>query len=467
MEEQNSAMENKSHLGEKATYRGLLTKSFPSILMMIAVSVYSLFDGFFVSNYGGSTQFAAVNFVYPVIMLIGTIGFMMGSGGAALVAKKFGEGDIKRGNAYFFLCVLSCTVLGIVLSTITYIFLPQILLFMKADEAMLPYCIEYGRILCIGVTFFNLQNLFQNFFNVAENPRLGFIVTVGAGISNIAFDAIFVAGLGMGIVGAAIGTVIGQVLGGLLPLLYFCKRNKSPLLLRPGIFALRPILRMMGNGLSEFITNAAVSILTIFINALLMDYYGENGVSAYGVIAYLWLIFAATFIGFSMSVCPKISYQFGAKNKEELSSLLRKSLLLYLGFGVIEVILAESLAYPICYAYVGYDQALFDLTIYAFRIYGLSYLFLGISMFGSAFFTALNNALVSCLISVGRLFVIELLLLELLPLGLGGDGIWISFVISQPIETIVVLILMAAFSNKYGYSLIHRKKKDGEEGQEA
>ena len=450
---------NLSNLGEKATYRLLLRKSFPSILMMIAVSVYSLFDGFFVSNFGGNTQFAAVNFVYPIIMLIGTIGFMMGSGGAALVAKKFGEGQYNRGNAYFFLCVFSCTVLGLLLSTLTLVFLPNILSFLKADAEMMPHCIKYGRILCIGTTFFNLQNLFQNFFNVAENPHLGFIVTIGAGIINIALDAILVAGIGMGITGAAIGTVCGQVVGGLLPLLYFCRKNKSPLLLRPNVFAIKPVIRMMGNGLSEFITNAAVSILTIFINSALMTYYGENGVSAYGVIAYLWLIFAATFIGFSMSVCPRFSYQFGAKNHAELSSLLRKSIVIYLCFGVIEVALAEALAYSICLAYVSYDAELFNLTLYAFRIYGFVYLFLGINMFGSAFFTALNNALISCIISFARIFVVELVLLLLLPLALEGNGIWISMVVSQPIEVIAIIITFLCFSKKYGYSLFRDRRR--------
>ncbi len=438
-------------LSTHMTYKRLLRAALPCILMMIAVSIYSVVDGFFVSNFAGNTQFAGLNLIFPLIMVIGSLGFMMGTGGAAFVAKKFGEGKVEEGNKAFSNCVFFTIFLGLTVSIVTLFFLPQIALLMGADEAMLPYCVSYGRICLIGITFFNLQNLFQSFFTAAEKSRLGFIVTIIAGVTNIVFDAIFIAGLKMGVVGAALGTVLGQAVGAIIPIIYFARENPSLLRLRLHRFQAGPIVKMASNGASEFITNISASAVSILLNAALMEYYGENGVSAYGIICYVWLIFTACFIGINIAVAPRVSYNLGAGNKEELKSLFRKSMVILLSFSLIQTALAEALAVPLSYAFAAYDPALLELTIFAFRIYSLIYLVLSFNMFASSFFTALNNGTVSFILSIARLGVIEVACVLIMPLIMGGVGIWWSVPIAEGLGAIMNISVMLAFGKRYGY----------------
>lgn len=441
----------KTSLAEHMTARKLFLGALPSVFMMISISVYSVVDGFFVSNYAGKTAFAAVNLIYPLIMVIGSLGFMMGTGGAALVAKRLGEGDPERANRHFSNCVIFSLLLGIVSSAITYPLLPEIARWLGSDEEMLPYCVSYGRILVMGITAFNLQNLFQSFFMAAEKPTLGFLVTLLAGITNIVLDAALIVGAKMGAIGAAIGTVSGQAVGAVIPLIYFSLPNKSRLRLAATRFEWRSLGKMAANGMSEFFNNVSASAVSMVMNALLMKYYGQNGVSAYGIICYVWLIYAAVFIGFSMSVSARISFHYGAENKDELRSLYRKSLLILLILGVVQTALAEALAVPLSQAYAGYDAGLLDLTIKASRIYAFVYLFLGINMFGSAFFTALNNGVVSVFLAVTRLAALEIVCVVVLPLLVGGYGIFYGVVLAEGLGVFLNLGTMQAFASKYGY----------------
>ena len=438
-------------LSEHMTYRKLLRVALPCIAMMISISVYSVVDGFFVSNFAGKTQFAAVNLIYPFIMVLSSLGFMMGTGGSALVAKFFGEKKDEEGNIAFSNCVYFTIVLGLIGSLISLIFLPQIALWLGSDEEMLPYCVSYGRISIAGITFFNLQNLFQSFFTTAEKPRFGFVVTMLAGVTNIVFDAILIAGCNLGVIGAAIGTVLGQAVGAIIPFVYFCKKNPSRLRLRFHAFQGRNIWKMATNGASEFVTNISASVVSMLLNAALMKYYGQAGVGAYGIICYVWLIFAACFIGINIATAPRISYAFGARNTEELRSLFRKSLVILLFFGLFQFGFSEALAVPLSHLFAAYDAELLELTIVASRIYAIVYIFLGFNMFGSSFFTALNNGGISMLLSFLRLGVLEVACVLILPNLMGGMGIWWSVPIAEGLGTIMNLSVMFAFGNRYGY----------------
>lgn len=425
---------------------------------MVSISVYSVVDGFFVSNYAGKTPFAAVNLIYPLIMVLGSLGFMMGTGGAALVSKRLGEQDEEKANRHFSNCVLFAILLGLVSSAIAYPLLPYIARALGSDEEMLPYCVSYGRILVLGITAFNLQNTFQSFFAAAERPVMGFLVTLGAGVVNIVMDAVLIVGLGMGVRGAAIGTVLGQAVGAIVPLVYFTLPNKSKLRLAAVRLEWRSVGKMASNGMSEFFNNISASAVSMVMNVLLMKYYGENGVSAYGIICYVWLIFAAVFIGYNVAVSPRISYHYGAKNHEELRSLYTKSLILLAIFGVAQLGLAMLLARPLAYAYAGYDQELLKLTIKASLIYAMVYLFLGINMFGSAFFTALNNGVVSVILSLVRLSVLEIASVIAMSSLMGGDGIFYGVVVGEFLGIFLNLITMHLFRNRYGYGKIGTKE---------
>ena len=437
-------------LAEHMTFKKLIRCALPCIAMMVSISVYSVVDGFFVSNFAGKTAFAAVNLIWPVAMVLATLGFVMGSGGAALVAKKFGEGKDEEGNRCFSNSVMFSTLLGIVTSVIVFFFLPEISRLLGADEEMVPHCVSYGQILILGVTSFNLQNLFQSFFTAAEKPRLGFIITLLAGVANIVLDAILVPLLG--VVGAAIGTVAGQLVGAFIPIVYFARENPSRLRLRFYAFRWKDIAKMAGNGSSEFATNVSASVVSMLLNAALMRYYGQNGVGAYGTICYVWMIFGACFIGYNIAVGPRISYALGAGNKEELRSLYLNSLMVITGFGLLQFALGEALAVPISYAFCGYDEGLRQLTAHASFIYSTTYLVIGFSMFGSCFFTSLNNGLVSFLLSVVRLGGIQVACVLLLPLAFGGEAIWWSVPLGDFLGMIMNLVVMGCFAKHYGYN---------------
>ena len=439
-------------LSEAMTPKKLLRAATPSILMMISISIYSVVDGFFVSNFAGKTPFAALNLIYPVIMLLGSLGFMMGAGGSALVAERFGEKRQEEANAFFGNCVIFTIALGAVVSGIAYIFLPNIARLLGADEAMMPDCVSYGRILILGLTAFNLQNLFQNFLVTAEKPNFGFLVTILAGVTNIILDAILIAIFKMGVKGAAIGTVAGQMVGGFIPLFYFLRRNDSLLRLRRGKFHVRAIGKMVANGASEFVNNISASVVSMALNYFLMAYFGEDGVGAYGIICYVWLIFAAFFIGYNVAVAPRISYALGAGNKKELRNLFRYSMIILGAAGLIQFAFAEALAIPLSHAFAGYDPDLLALTTHAFFIYSMIYLFLGINMFGSAFFTALNNGVVSMVLSFVRLGIFELSSVCLLHLAFGGEALFYAVPFANFLGLIMNLIVFACFSRRYGYS---------------
>ena len=445
------------------TFGKLLRSALPCVLMMISVSVYSVVDGFFLANFAGTTPFAAVNLVWPFAMILGSLGFMMGTGGSALVAKKFGEGKVDEGNQFFSNCVIFTFSLGIASTLLSVFFMKEIALMLGADEEMVPYCVVYGRILIGGLALFNLQNLFQSFFTAAEKPNTGFLVTLIAGLTNIVLDAIFIVGFRLGVVGAGIGTILGQAVGAIIPLIYFSRKNPSLLRLRFARFHWKAIRKMAMNGSSEFAGGISASVVSMLINGALMVYFGQNGVAAYGAICYVWMIFAASFIGFNVAVAPRISYALGADNREELRSLYRKSLIILFAFGIFQFLFAQLMSTPIAYAFGGGREDLIAITRRASAIYSFVYLFLGINMFGSAFFTALNDGLTSILLSVARLGVLEVLAVLLLPLAMGGEGIWWSVVLAEGLGTIMNLAVMFAFRRKYHYGGPQQKERISDE----
>lgn len=423
----------------------------PSILMMIFTSIYGVVDGFFVSNFVGKTPFAAVNFIMPFLMVVGAMGFMFGAGGSALIAKTMGAGNKKKAQKIFSLIVWATLICGFVISVISIIFLKPIASFLGAEDAMLTDCVMYGRIILVALPFLMLQYAFSSLVVAAEKPKLGLIITIMAGIINIVGDALFMAVFKWGIVGAALASALGQIVGGVAPLVYFARKNSSRLMLCKPKWDGKALVRVCTNGSSELMSNISMSIVGMLYNAQLMKYAGENGVAAYGTIMYVNFIFLAVFIGYTTGVAPVISYHYGAGNKKELNSLLKKSSVIILFSSAMMFLISEFMANPLASAFVGYDETLLEMTVHAFTIYAFSFLFAGVSIYGSAFFTALNDGLTSALISFLRTLVFECAAVLILPLILGLDGIWYSIVVAEFMAVAVTLFFIVTGRKKFGY----------------
>ena len=438
-------------LSDHFSYSKLLRFTLPSICMMVFTSIYGVVDGLFVSNFAGKTPFAAVNLVMPFIMILGGMGFMIGTGGTALVSKLMGEGKKDEANSTFSMMMLLTLLLGIVLSAVGFLTMRPVSYFLGATDAMIDDCVLYGRIVT-GFTFaFMLQNVFQSFFIAAEKPRLGLIVTVAAGVTNMVLDALFIAVFNWGVAGAAIATGLSQCVGGVLPLIYFLRPNDSLLRMHPTFLRLRPILQACGNGSSELMSNISSSLVGMLYNFQLMRLIGEDGVSAYGVLMYVQFIFVAIFIGYSIGCAPVVSFHFGAQNHSELKSLLRKSTLLMASGGVLLTIATRLLAAPLARLFVGYDAGLFELTSHAFRLFSWSFLLAGFNIFASGFFTALNNGAISAAISFLRTLVFQTASVLILPLLLGVDGIWWAITVAEMFAFLISLMFLYLKRNKYHY----------------
>lgn len=438
-------------LSDHFSYKKLLRFTLPSIGMMVFTSVYGVVDGYFVSNYTGNIPFASINLIMPFLMFFSAIGFMIGSRGTALIAFYLGIGDKKRANAVFSLLTYVVIITGIIVTIGGEIGLSKVAVLLGATDEMYPYCVSYGRIILIALVPFMHQNMFQSFLIVAEKPQLGFAITVLAGVTNIIGDYIFVAKLSMGVNGAALATALSQCVGGIVPLIYLSLPNSSLLKLGRADRSVSSLIKAAWNGASEFVTNISLSVVSMIYNFQLMKYAGESGVSAYGVIMYVSFIFIAVFIGYSMGVAPVVGFNYGAGNHSELKNVYGKSKNIIFVTCLGMFILSEILSTPLAKLYVGYDDNLMKLTENAFRIYSVSFLIVGINIFSSAFFTALNNGKVSAIISFTRTFAFQVIIVMVLPLIFGINGIWWATAVAETLALFISVCFLVRLKNGYGY----------------
>ena len=448
-------------LSEHFNYGRLLRFVLPSIIMMVFVSIYGIVDGFFVSNFVGEVEFAALNLIFPLIMILGSVGFMLGTGGNAVVSKALGEGDENKANRIFSMLVYTTVVIGVVLSVIgIFIARPVAELFAKNEKNMSPEkkaelienCVLYARTILAVLPAFMLQNAFQGFFVTAEKPRLGLYVTVIAGCGNILFDALFIVVFKWGLFGAAAATALNQVIGGIIPILYFARKNDSLLQLGKTQFNGKIFGKVCVNGLSELMTNISLSVIGIIYNAQLMALVGVDGVSAYGVLQYIGFIFVAVFLGYSVGCAPIIGYHFGAQNNSELKNVFKKSMKIVGIFGVAMTVISVVFAKPLASIFVGYDKELLELTANGIRINALSFLTCGFNIFTSAFFTALGSGGLSLFVSFSRTFFIQAICVLLLPIWWGLNGVWSALVVAESVTLILSIFLLIISRNKYHYA---------------
>lgn len=438
-------------LSDHFTYKKLLRFTIPSIIMMVCTSIYSIVDGLFVSNFVGKTEFAALNLIMPFIMALSTVGFMIGTGGSAIVAITLGEGKKEEANQYFSMLVSLSVLLGIIFSIAGFVFMRPIAYALGATESLIEHCVIYGRISMISLTFFMLQIIFQSFFVTAEKPELSLRMSITAGLTNMILDYVFIAIFKWGLPGAALATVCGEIIGGSFPLIYFSRKNSSLLHFTKPHFYGNVLLRTCTNGSSELMTNIASSIINILYNFQLMKYAGENGVAAYGVIMYALFIFIAVYFGYSIGVAPVIGYHHGSQNHGELKNLVRKSLTLISIAGLLLTLLSEILSKPLAGFFVGYDADLFELTYTGIRLYALCFLINGFNIWGSSLFTALGNGAVSAAISFLRALVFQTSMVMILPLFFEVNGIWLAIVAAELLALMVTAAFFLTNRKKYHY----------------
>lgn len=438
-------------LSDHFTFGKLMRFTLPSIIMVVFTSIYSIVDGFFVSNFVGKTAFAAVNFAMPLLMILGCVGFMFGTGGSALISKFLGEGKSEKANETFSFVVYAAAASGTLLAVLGEIFVSPILSLMGAEGELLEQTTLYSRIYLIGLPFYVLQFEFQCLFVTAEKPKIGLFVTLASGFANMILDAVLVMVFEWKVAGAAVATVVSMLVGGIIPLVYFGRKNKSLLKLTRCGFDKSVLFKTCTNGSSEFLSNVSTSFVSMLYNLQLMKYAGEDGVSAYGVLMYVAMIFQAIFIGYSVGAAPVVGYNFGAQNKEELRNVLRRSLVIigiaaFLMFGA-----GELLSRPLAMLFVGYDAALMEMTDHAFRIFSFSFLMCGFTIYTSSFFTALNDGLISALVSILRTLVFQVICVIVFPLIWKLDGIWISIVAAEVMAIVFSFVFLKIKRGKYGY----------------
>ena len=438
-------------LSDHFDYRRLLRYALPSIVMMVFTSIYGIVDGFFVSNYAGKTPFAAVNLIMPLLLVLGCVGFMFGTGGGALIAKTMGERKPDKANEIFTLIIVVSAAAGVVLAALGFFLLRPVAELMGATGELLEQSLIYGRIILAALPFYILQFEFQCLFATAEKPKLGLYVTVASGVANMILDALLVGVFPFGVAGAAAATAISEFAGGVIPLVYFSRENTSRLRLVKFKFDGRALLKTCGNGSSEFMSNVSISLVSMLYNVQLMKYAGEDGVAAYGVLMYVSLVFQAIFIGYSVGTAPITGYNYGAENKAELKNLLSRSLRIISVCALCMFAAGQLLAGPLGRIFVGYDAELLDMTVHAFGIFSFAFLFSGFSIFGSSFFTALNDGLTSALISFLRTLIFQLAAVLLFPLIWGLDGIWLSIVGAEIMSVLATAVFLAAKRGRYGY----------------
>lgn len=448
------------HLSENFTYKKLLRFVAPSVISLVFASLYGIVDGFFVSNFVGELQFAGLNLIFPLIMILGAVGFMIGTGGNAVVSKVLGEKDTEKANRIFSMLIYLSLGIGIVLGLVGILLArPVAELFARAEQDLSPeqkaelidHCVLYSRILLAALPTFMLQNVFQGFFVTAEKARLGLLVTVAAGTGNIVFDALFIVGFDWGLAGAAIATALNQVIGGVVPLIYFGRKNGSLLRLGKTRFDGKVFIKVCYNGMSEFFTNISISVVAIVYNTQLMKYIGIDGVTAYGVVQYVGFIFISVFLGYAMGSSPIVGYDYGAQDKEKLKNVLKKSLVLTGICGLVMAGISAVFAKPFCSIFVGKSDIVLPIAVKGVQFTAISFLLCGFNIFASAFFTSLSNGTVSLVISFSRMFVFQIGAVLLLPVFFGENGIWSAVIVAEAITLLFTGIFLITQRKKYGY----------------
>lgn len=437
-------------ISKEFTLPSLIKFTLPTIVMLVFVASYTIVDGIFVSRFVGTTALSAMNIVFPLINILIGLGIMMGTGGSAIIGRKLGEGKEEEARSAFTLVTVFSIIVGLVISALCFLFIQPLSILLGADENLLPYCIAYGRIMMAFYTVSVVQTLFQTLFITAGKPQLGLWLNVAAGLANILFDYVFIVLLDMGIAGAAWGTVSGFLIGGIPALVYFAKPRTVLYFVKPRWNG-RIILQTMTNGSSEMVTNAAMAITTLLFNLAMMELLGEDGVAAITIVLYAQFLFSSAYLGFASGAAPVFSYNYGNRNIPQLKWLFKTCLCIILISSVVCFAFSYLMAVPTIAIFTPKESNTYAITLYGYKIFVWNFLFAGINIFASSFFTALSNGKVSAMISFLRTFVFVAGSILLLPKFLGIDGIWLAVPVAEAVTVLVALFLLAINRKHYHY----------------
>lgn len=403
----------------------LIWFAFPTMIMMMFMSLYTIVDGIFISRLLGTDALSGANIVYPVISLIIAAGVMLATGGSALIGKKLGEGKEEEARGNFSFLILNGIGIGMFFLVVGNLFLDPVIRLLGATDRLLPYCADYLSVSLFLAPACMLQLIFQTFFVTAGQPALGLILTIGGGIANMVLDYLFMGPLEMGIRGAALATGIGQLIPAVAGLLYFLCSRKTLWLVKPrGDFAV--IKESCFNGASEMVTNLSGAVVTFLYNFMMLKYLGESGVAAITIVLYGQFLFNALYMGFSMGVAPVISYNYGSDNRR----LLQRIFKICISFVSVSSILITAIALvaspAIVEVFTPKGSGTYEIAKTGFLLFSVNYIFAGINIFASAMFTAFSDGKVSAVISFVRTFVMIVINIFLLPYLIGVNGIWLA-----------------------------------------
>lgn len=439
-------------LAKKFTFGSLLKFALPNIIMMIFFSMYTMVDGVFVSRLIGTNALSAVNIVYPIANVVLAVGIMLATGGGAVIAKKMGEGRNSEARSNLSLIVCVGVALGIIMMILGLVFVNPLLHFLGASEALYGYCYDYAVMLLLFTVPAILQMLFQTFFVTAGKPGIGLMMTILGGAANIVLDYVFIGPMGMGIAGAALATGIGYCIPGVFGLFYFLFMRKGVLHFGKPRFDGGVILKSCSNGSSEMVSNLAAAITTILMNLIMMRYLGEDGVAAISVILYAQFLLMALYLGYSGGVAPVVAYNYGDKNTDQLKKLLGISLKFIVICSIATFLVSLLAANSIVSVFSPPGTNVHELAVHGFMLFSPAYLFMGVNVFASAFFTALSNGKVSAIISFLRTFAFLVGMLLLLPEIMGAEGVWLAVPLAEAGALIVSILYLRNMRGVYGYA---------------
>lgn len=442
-------MDNK--LAKKFTFTSLLSFAIPNIMMMIALSMYIIIDGMFISRLIGTTALSAVNMFYPAICFEMAIAIMIATGGSAIVAKKLGEGKQKEAqNNLSFLIVVELLI-AIMIAILGNLFTSDIISFLGASATQAPLSITYAKIIFSFAPAFFLQTAFQTFFVTAGKPSLGLIVTILAGVTNIILDYIFMAFLNMGVAGAAIATGIGYCIPAFVGIFFFLTAKKNPLhFVRPQ-FDSNVLLQACVNGSSEMVTNLANAATTFLFNYTLLQFYGENGVASITIILYFQYLFTALYFGYANGIAPIISYSYGKEDKIQLQNIFKNSIIFLIISSLVANIFIHFTINRALTIFTPVNSDVYNITLHGFTIYSLAFIIMGLGIFSSSMFTAFSDGKTSAIISFSRTFIFIVGAILILPILLGELGVWLAVPIAELCGSFVALFYLITKKKFFSY----------------
>lgn len=427
----------------------------PSVIMLVVIGLYYIIDSIFVSRFVGSEALASLSIMYPVQGLMWGISVMLASGSSAIVAMRMGEGKQQEANEKFTLICLVSAAIGVVMILAGYLFLDPIVGFLGATEHLWDYCQSYARILMLAIPAAFLGVLFEYFIRVDGRPGFTLLLYLSGGIVHLGLDVVFIVGFGWGIEGAAWATLAGMVTVMVIGAAYFIFRDTKLKITKPkwdGWY----IAHTMLNGSSEMVTESSAGITTFVFNLIVIRLAGEAGVAALSIVLNSHYLLISVHLGYIAGVSPLISYFYGAKEYLKVNVFLKYSRHFMLASSLILAVLCFVCAPLIAQAYEPKGTPVYEMAETGIRFLSAAFLFTGVNVFASGFFTAYGNGQISALISLSRALIMVIVGAFVLSWLFGLYGVWMTLAFAELTTTGLALVMFKRYKDTYHYDLLYR-----------